>query len=81
MSLYPEKSLMQSAEVQSIDELIELLIAFKTTGTNNIDLVTMGDDGEMIRYSDALVRVELIEKTLSDDSKMHDIKLTFSELE
>lgn len=78
MSLYPEQSLIQSEKLQTIDELIATLQQFKTQGANHID-VTLSWDGTYTTLNDALVSVELIEKTLSDDSKMHDIKLNFSE--
>lgn len=80
MSLYPTQSLIQSEKVQTIDELIALLKQFKTKGANHID-VTLNWDGTYTSCDDALVSLELLEKTLSDGSKMHDIKMNFSELE
>ena len=80
MSLYPKDSLIQSEKVQTIDELIALLKQFKTRGANHIDLRVFTDDS-YISIDDALVSLELIEKTLSDGSKMHDIQMNFSELD
>lgn len=80
MSLYPTQSLIQSEKVQTVDELIDLLERFKTHDVNNIDLSVITDD-DYVSINDALVSVELLEKTLSDGSKIHDIKLSFSELE
>ena len=80
MSLYPQQSLIQSEKVQTIDELIALLKQFKTRGANHIDLRAFTDDN-YVSFNDALVSIELIEKTLSDGSKMHDILMVFSELD
>ena len=75
---YPTEVLMQSAEVQQVDELIAILEDFKTGHVNNIEINVEGQD-KRICITDALVKVQLLERTLSDDSKMHDISLTFSE--
>ena len=80
MSIYPTESLIQSEKLQDIDELIKTLQQFKTSGVNHIELCAMVD-GSYISISDALVSVELLELTLSDDSKTHDIRLVFTELE
>lgn len=78
MSLYPTTSLIQSEKLQTIDELIATLQQFKTQGANHID-VTLNWEDTFTTCDDALVQVELLEKVLSDGSKMHDIKLNFSE--
>lgn len=80
MSMYPTESLIQSEKLQTIDELIDTLQKFKTSGCNHIELAVMTDDS-YINIPDALVSVELLERTWSDDSKAHDIKLVFSELD
>ncbi len=80
MSLYPQQSLIQSSKVQTIDELIAELQQFKTQGANHIDLCVMHGDN-YVSINDALVSLELIEKTLSDGSKMHDIQMNFSEMD
>lgn len=78
MSMYPTKSLIQSEKLQTIDELIATLQQFKTQGANHID-VTLNWEDTYTSADDMLVSVELLEKTLSDGSVMHDIKLNFSE--
>lgn len=80
MSIYPTESLIQSEKLQDIDELIKTLQQFKTKGCNHIEVVVIVDDN-YINITDALVSVQLLERTLSDDSKAHDIMLTFTELE
>ncbi len=75
MSLYPETILERSEQLQTIDELIAALKSIKTRGGNHIDLqVTSGD--QSVTIADALVGLSLVEKTLSDGSKMHDIRLS-----
>jgi hypothetical protein len=76
--MYPTKSLIQSDKLQTIDELIKALQQFKTSGANHIDL-TVDWDGTYTTANDMLVSLELLEKTLSDGSVMHDIKMNFSE--
>jgi hypothetical protein len=78
MSLEPKESLIQSEGVQSVEELIKLLQEFKTTGTNFMDVKVMSD-GNVISLSDAIVSIELLERTLSDGSKAHDILFKFEE--
>jgi hypothetical protein len=78
MSLYPTTSLIQSEKLQTIDELIAELQKFKTQGANHID-VTLNWEDTYTTCDDALVSLELLEKTLSDGSKIHDIRLNFSE--
>jgi hypothetical protein len=78
MSLYPTKSLIQSNKLQTIDELIAELQKFKTSGANHIDVSLWWDD-TLTTADDVLVSLELLEKTLSDGSVMHDIKMNFSE--
>ena len=78
MSLHPTESLIQSEGVQDIDSLIRLLKQFKTRGCNHID-VAVQSDGQFIAFSDAVVSVELLERTLSDNSVAHDILLKFEE--
>jgi hypothetical protein len=80
MSMYPTTSLIQSEKLQTIDELIATLQEFKTKGANHIE-VSSWDGNHLVRITDALVQVELLERILSDDSKIHDIKLSFSELD
>lgn len=81
MSLYPQKSLIQSSEpIQTVDALIAELEKFKTSGTNFIDLTVSWEDTHT-RVNDACVTLELIEKTLSDGSVIHDIQMNFSEVE
>ncbi len=80
MSLYPQQSLIQSSKVQTIDELIAELQQFKTHGVNHIDLRVIHGDN-YVSIDDALVSLELIEKTLSDGSTMHDIQMNFSEMD
>ena len=79
MSLYPTQSLGQSEEVQDVSDLIKLLKQFKTRGCNHID-VTVHSDDQHITFSDAVVSVELLARTLSDGSVAHDIHLKFSEV-
>ncbi len=75
MSLYPETILERSEQLQTIDELIAALKSLKTRGGNHIDLqVTSGD--QSVTIEDALIGLSLVEKTLSDGSKMHDIRLS-----
>lgn len=78
MSLYPTKSLIQGSKLQTIDELIAELQQFKTKGCNYID-VSLNWSGTYTSCDDMLVSLELLEKTLSDGSVIHDIKFNFSE--
>ncbi len=76
MALYPETILERSEQLQTIDELIAALKSIKTRGGNHIDLqVTSGD--QSVTIEDALVGLSLVEKTLSDGSTMHDIRMSF----
>lgn len=80
MGLYPEKSLAVSDEYQTVSELIKGLEKIKTAEVNNIDVCVKNASGDFIVLRDAAVTLKLIEKTLSDGSKMHDIKMTFTEI-
>ena len=74
-------SLIQSEKYQTIDELIAALKVFKTKGCNYIDIVAHDTDGNYLSIDGALVELQLLEEVLSDGSKAHDVKLTFSEYE
>ena len=74
-------SLIQSEKLQTVDELIATLKQFKTKGCNYIDIFAYDSDGKSITIDGALFEMQLLEETLSDGSKAHDIKLTFSEFE
>ena len=76
-----KNSLIQSEKMQTVDELIKVLQQFKTRGCNYIDLFAYDSDGKSITIDGALFELQLLEETLSDGSKAHDIKLTFSELD
>ncbi len=65
---------------KTIDELCALLKEFKTQDGNRIDLrERYGDDYSSIKG--ALTRLKVVEKTLSDGSKVHDIQMNFSEMD